>query len=967
MALTRVSGGILKQPIDVGIITATSLNASGIITAGTVQVGSATTIHTTGIDLGSGNVTSHNINSTGIITATSFVGPVTGNVTGNASGTAGGLTGSPSISVTNITASGNVSIGGTLTYEDVTNIDSVGVVTARTNIFLGDSLKHLGDTDTLISFPANDTITAHTNGSERLRITSDGSVGTGGLVASGGNLAVNSTIRSQNSSSNISYIGFTQYTGDTSVGSMFSYMGGDARNSGYLNFSTNDTERLRITSAGKIGIGTDSPSNFLHVKNYTSASNYITAENTTTGNAGVRLKNSQGDYAIFANAELIFYDLGNDEERLRITGDGPHLLLGGTSDVNEITESSSNTGMVIGSTSVGNGGIAIINSTTGTGRIYFGDATGSNAARNRGQINYYHNGDYMMFATAGSERLRITSAGVLQAAAGVNLQMASNGRIFVGNGGNATDPMFANVSDTNTGIAFPASDTMMFTTGGSENLSLHSSQSTLYGTSDGILNLDTTDARGSFIRYKQNGTTKGWAGCSEGLGTGGDQDDFGIRAVGEFRVRTGTANRIEISEEGQILLRPITGGFTTSGAAGTFPGAAVAIDCHGVGAGTGTNIPQYGLYVDASGSSNDATLMTGIFTISKQNTEGSAIGVHGLYERDWNSYSKKIGGLFQAPARATRYSTLSMNPGGGNFVNTTDTGHANKLATGGTRPDGAADGGATYGDATGLWGDVFRSDTDTSSEELRSVAIKATNRTTHALQKVGLVVGIVDGNDGTANRKRTNFVEYYANSSHQRYYAKNHRKEINQHYPIPTDSNAGNKQELLATHNAVYYYQNRPIYNTNSYYFFNTMGSSSARGGRLKVDITWSTGHASGSGEGSYSILYISKHSDSRVGVQRFTKFHQYYSGGSYYGWSSNPELLVYECTSTGSNAGIYLRVKGHMDKNSSTFDGYVVQSIKIEATESNYNFTTEPSFRFVGHSVPSDLGGQVSDSNPNT
>jgi len=134
MALTRVSGGILKQPIDVGIITATSLNASGIITAGTVQVGSATTIHTTGIDLGSGNVTSHNINSTGIITATGFVGPVTGNVTGNASGTAGGLTGSPSISVTNITASGNVSIAGTLTYEDVTNIDSVGLITARSGI-----------------------------------------------------------------------------------------------------------------------------------------------------------------------------------------------------------------------------------------------------------------------------------------------------------------------------------------------------------------------------------------------------------------------------------------------------------------------------------------------------------------------------------------------------------------------------------------------------------------------------------------------------------------------------------------------------------------------------------------------------------------------------------------------------------------------------------------------------------------
>jgi len=64
---------------------------------------------------------------TGVATATSFSGSVTGNVTGNATG----LTGTPNITVNNIvgaaaTFSGNVSIAGTLTYEDVTNVDSVG-------------------------------------------------------------------------------------------------------------------------------------------------------------------------------------------------------------------------------------------------------------------------------------------------------------------------------------------------------------------------------------------------------------------------------------------------------------------------------------------------------------------------------------------------------------------------------------------------------------------------------------------------------------------------------------------------------------------------------------------------------------------------------------------------------------------------------------------------------------------------
>ena len=37
------------------------------------------------------------------------------------------------------TFSGNVSIGGTLTYEDVQNVDSVGVITARAGIRIGAS------------------------------------------------------------------------------------------------------------------------------------------------------------------------------------------------------------------------------------------------------------------------------------------------------------------------------------------------------------------------------------------------------------------------------------------------------------------------------------------------------------------------------------------------------------------------------------------------------------------------------------------------------------------------------------------------------------------------------------------------------------------------------------------------------------------------------------------------------------
>lgn len=66
---------------------------------------------------------------TDTLSATTFSGALSGNATG--------LTGTPNISVGTITASGNVSVAGTLTYEDVRNVDSVGLITARSGIRIG--------------------------------------------------------------------------------------------------------------------------------------------------------------------------------------------------------------------------------------------------------------------------------------------------------------------------------------------------------------------------------------------------------------------------------------------------------------------------------------------------------------------------------------------------------------------------------------------------------------------------------------------------------------------------------------------------------------------------------------------------------------------------------------------------------------------------------------------------------------
>ena len=74
-----------------------------------------------------GDITSRNINSSGIVTATSFDGPISG----------GGNLVVGIITATSASFSGDVSIGGTLTYEDVKNVDSVGVGTFRDGIKVG--------------------------------------------------------------------------------------------------------------------------------------------------------------------------------------------------------------------------------------------------------------------------------------------------------------------------------------------------------------------------------------------------------------------------------------------------------------------------------------------------------------------------------------------------------------------------------------------------------------------------------------------------------------------------------------------------------------------------------------------------------------------------------------------------------------------------------------------------------------
>jgi len=190
---------------------------------------------------------------TGVATATQF----SGNVTGVAA-----------------TFTGNVSIGGTLTYEDVTNIDSVGIVTARAglrvnagglvvtagvstlaaDLSIADKIIHTGDTNTAIRFPAADTFTVETAGSERLRITSAGKVGINStspgdnLSVSGGNIGIYNT---GNSHGNVYFYknnvptAWFKYRGDTNA----------------VIIGTNAGDKVTIDSSGNLtAVGTVSDS-----------------------------------------------------------------------------------------------------------------------------------------------------------------------------------------------------------------------------------------------------------------------------------------------------------------------------------------------------------------------------------------------------------------------------------------------------------------------------------------------------------------------------------------------------------------------------------------------------------------------------------------------------------------------------------------------------------------------------------
>ena len=261
---------------------------------------------------------------TGILTATSFSGPM--------SGTTGTFTGDVSIA---------------------------------------DKIVHIGDTNTAIRFPANDTISAETAGSERLRITSTGEIVTQGLTGS----------TFDNDSANTKIL---EITGDGTAGEY-----------GVLNISGN--QNANNTTIGALKFVNRENSDGSSGGNAGSKNLALIAVYSVTSesNAG----DDAGGYMQFATKP----EAGGVAEAMRIDSSG-RVLIGGTSveghaDADNLTVSSS-----------ARTGITIRSATDNTGNIFFSDAT-SGGGEYAGYVQYSHTSDYLLFGTNANDRVQIDTSG----------------------------------------------------------------------------------------------------------------------------------------------------------------------------------------------------------------------------------------------------------------------------------------------------------------------------------------------------------------------------------------------------------------------------------------------------------------------------------------------------------------------------------------------------------------------------
>ena len=394
----------------VGVMTAAQFDVTGKTTIGHLNIGS--------------NI---QIGNAGIITATTLIGNVTGNINHTSNlllqisgsekfrvGTSGQL----GIGGANYGTSGQVlTSGGSGSAATWTTINLSAVTGATGDFSIADKIVHTGDTNTVIRFPSDDTISMETAGDERFRITSAGKIGIGT-----NNPKQNVSINNGRVSIDVrgDYYG-AWIDGDSLGTSAFNVgrwhnAGGRMRSGGSndndLVVETQNTlHNLQLQpSGGDVGIGESSSIDArLHVNSGTD--NATLFLESTDGDVNLCMADNAGSCRLLqAGGNLRFRTGGNanafgtgDSEKMVLDGNG-RLLIGTTTE--GLTTYGEN--LTIGS--VGHAGITIRTGTGNKGTVYFSDGT-SGAAEFKGSIQYDHSDDSLRLAAGGSVRLRVESTG----------------------------------------------------------------------------------------------------------------------------------------------------------------------------------------------------------------------------------------------------------------------------------------------------------------------------------------------------------------------------------------------------------------------------------------------------------------------------------------------------------------------------------------------------------------------------
>jgi len=222
-----------------------------------------------------------------------------------------------------------------------TTLSATGVTTVQAGTAALPAITTTGDTNTGIFFPAADTIAFSEGGAEAMRIDNSGNVGIGtsspaykldvGTSSVTGNIHTFGSITS-GTLAGYSIRGVPRLTNDT--GTLENTYIGCGASAGNIIFqqgnsftAASNTERMRIDSAGRVGIGTASPSQRFVVSE-AGANNIVMAENSAASiQLYMQATSSTGALGTLTNHALNF--LTNNTERMRIDASGS-VVIGST-------------------------------------------------------------------------------------------------------------------------------------------------------------------------------------------------------------------------------------------------------------------------------------------------------------------------------------------------------------------------------------------------------------------------------------------------------------------------------------------------------------------------------------------------------------------------------------------------------------------------------------------------------------